>query len=212
MDLSYLKSKIQQELGQKLPGFDAQAQMSPPFRLKYTLEQVEKFEPKESAVLILLYEKNGETYTVFTQRHVYNGAHSGQISLPGGKREQEDINFEATALRETEEEVGVTRKSIEVLGRLSWLYVPPSNFIIHPIIGVLSGEPKFVAEESEVSEIIEVPLNYLLDSTNVTSINIKRAQPKFEFDTPAFTYGSHEIWGATAMIMSEFLDIIGRKK
>lgn len=208
MSLSDLSAKIKQSFTEKLPGFSAQALMSPPIRRQFTLNDVLLKKPKESAVLVLLYEKEGETYIVFTKRHDYKGVHGGQISLPGGKTEAEDADHIATALRETEEEVGIAKQELKVLGSLTWLYVPPSNFIIRPVVAVASGELHFIPEEAEVKEILEIPLATLLDENQKEDMLIERKALNIRFTTPAYRHKEHLVWGATAMIISELIAII----
>lgn len=208
MQLEQILCKIKQTNPENLPGFEAQAKFSPPLRQKYTLAQLKNYKAKESAVLILLYEKEGETYIVFTQRHEYNGAHSGQISFPGGKKEQEDNSLMYTALREAKEEVGVEIQSENVLLPLTWLYVPPSNFIIYPFVAAIDYVPSFVPQESEVKEILEIKVTDLLNAENQQEFLYQNKERGIEFSSPSFVVKSKTIWGATAMILSEFLTIL----
>lgn len=191
-----------------LPGAQAQVKMSPPFRQTYTISEAKIRGAKESAVLILLYEKQGEVHLVFTERKVYKGAHSGQISFPGGKKDAVDISLEYTALRETHEEVGILASKIEVVSAISHLYIPVSNFLVFPFVGVLNEAPVFVKEEKEVERIIEIPLKMLLNSENEINKKIKIPEKNIQFNTPAYQVKDIEIWGATAMILSEFLEIL----
>ena len=208
MLLSQILHKIKQIHHDKLPGIDAQLKMSPPMRLKYDEIDLEKLSAKESAVVVLLYEKLGETHIVFTQRHISKGAHSGQISFPGGKRDEEDKDLKMTALRELGEEVGVELDEEKVLLALSWLYVPPSNFVIYPFVAYLDKAPVFVKEEAEVKEILEFKVVDLLDEINHKKYNYFNENLQISFETPSFQIDNYVIWGATAMILSEFLNII----
>lgn len=182
--------------------------MSPPLRQKFSLAEAYSKNAKESAVLILIYEKENEPYVVFTERKVYKGAHSGQISFPGGKKDDTDIDFEFVALRETEEEIGVNRSEISVLGQLTHLYIPVSNFLVFPFVGILHTEPDFVKEEKEVHKIIEIKLDDLLQDINLIEKKINIPENNIQFKTPAYKVNDTEIWGATAMILSEFLEIV----
>lgn len=208
MRLPQILHKIKQISHHKLPGFDAQLKMSPPMRGKYTELDLKKLKAKESAVMILLYEKNEETYIVFTQRHVYDGAHSGQISLPGGKRDIDDNDLKTTALRELEEEVGVVVNKENVVLALTWLYVPPSNFIIYPFVAFANNKPEFIKEEAEVKEVLEIKLNDLFNIVNQKKYLYHNEKLNISFETPSFQIDNKIIWGATAMILSEFLNII----
>lgn len=205
MELAEIVHKLNKRTSEKLPGLEAQLKMSPPFRGKNTEEIIKNNKPKPSAVLILLYEKNKKPHIVFIERQKDNKAHSGQIAFPGGKTEESDANFEATALREAEEEVGVDASNIMVLGKLSWLYVPVSNFIIYPVVGYCKEDLCFMPQASEVQQIIEVPFSDILNSKNIVEKKIIGKNPKFEMIVPAYKVGGVEIWGATAMILSEFV-------
>lgn len=192
------------ELG--LPGRDAQLKMAPPGRLDYTVEEIMAKNPRLAAVMLLVFRRNGEWKTLFTRRHEYAGVHSGQISLPGGKREDSDPDFQFTALRETREEVGLSESGIKVLGTLSELYIPPSHFMIYPYIGYAGTDPLFIPDPAEVKELIEVPLRHfaLPESRKLETIRTS----KYEIPSvPAFVYENHLIWGATAIVLSEFSEI-----
>lgn len=208
MLLSQILHKIKQIHHHNLPGFDAQLKMSPPMRLKYEEIDLKKLKAKDSAVVILLYEKQGETHIVFTQRHEYKGAHSGQISFPGGKRDLEDKDLKHTALRELKEEVGVEVDENNIILPLTWLYVPPSNFVIFPFVVFVENEPLFVKEEAEVKEILEFKVVDLLNKINQKKYNYFNEKLQISFETPCFQIEDKIIWGATAMILSEFLNII----
>ncbi|MCB9257256.1 MAG: CoA pyrophosphatase [Chitinophagales bacterium] len=208
MHISQILSKIKQIHPDKLPGFMAQSKMSPPNRKKFNKEELKKFEAKESAVLILLYEKNGESYIVFTQRHEYKGAHSGQISLPGGKRDPEDEDLQSTALREAKEEVGAILNKKDILLELTWLYVPPSNFVIYPFLAYTEKEANFIKEEREVKEILEFKVEDLLNKDNQKVFLYHNEKLNIQFESPSFQIEGKTIWGATAMIISELLSIL----
>ena len=161
---------------------------------------------RKSAVLILVYPKEEELYTVFIQRQVYEGVHSGQIGFPGGKSEETDNSLLDTALREANEEIGVFPKEIEVIGNLSPLYIPPSNFIVHPYIGVQNSLPEFIPEEKEVRQILEVPLKQLIGKDKLIDTRVS-ISPELNIPVKAYQIDNHIIWGATCMILTEFLDL-----
>jgi 8-oxo-dGTP pyrophosphatase MutT (NUDIX family) len=208
MHLSQILHKIKQIHPDKLPGFEAQVKMSPPLRKKYHAEDIFQYKPKESAVMVLLYEKNDEVYIAFTQRHEYDGAHSGQISLPGGKKDNEDIDLKATAIRETLEEIGITVPRENIISSLTWLYVPPSNFIIYPFVSYLNELPNFVKEEKEVKEILEIRLQDFLNNAHKKKYLYKNEKLGISFESPSYDINGKTIWGATAMILSELIHII----
>jgi 8-oxo-dGTP pyrophosphatase MutT (NUDIX family) len=188
-----------------LPGEDAQYRMAPVSRLsrKQYLEMYE--EHRISSVMILLYpDERGTTHTMLIRRQGGSHVHGGQIALPGGKEEQEDISLWHTASRETEEEIGVEGHLIQQAGALTPLFIPVSRFLVHPYVGFTPFTPQFTANEEEVSMLIPANLNELVqmpveEKQVITSYGTIRA-PYYEFD-------EHHIWGATAMILSEFLTV-----
>lgn len=163
-----------------------------------------------AAVLILLYPVNRTIHTLFMQRHNYDGVHGGQISFPGGKKENADNDIIETALRETEEETGVDRTTISVIGTLTTLFIPVSNMIVTPVIGWTKEKPAFVHQPGEVVYLIEAELKRFLDPG---IIKIKPMEIRGELiDIRYFDYDGHVIWGATAMILNELLTIIMKTK
>ena len=139
------------------------------------------------------------------KRASYNGTHSSQISFPGGKKDSDDLNLEATALRETEEEVGIDRMAIEILRPLTKTYIPPSNFWVSPFLGFIKTTPIFKTNE-EVDFLIEVPLSDLLDKRSLSLENLSTSYMK-NIDVPCFKLNNYVVWGATAMILSEIKDL-----
>lgn len=161
--------------------------------------------PRQGGVLVILYEKNGVTHLVLTRRRDDLNSHAGQISFPGGRREDGE-SIEMTALREAQEEVGVNPAALDVLGKMAPLYIPPTDYEVHPYVAWHDGLPFFVPQLHEVAEIIEVPLDHLLDPSN------RFEEPwelrGFVVQVPYYLVGEHKIWGATAMMLSEFLERI----
>lgn len=191
----------------KLPGIEAQFKLAPKLRLNYNAKKIKANDPKIAAVLALFYpNQNNEVTLLLTKRANYNGTHSGQISFPGGKVEQSDLNLKQTALRETFEEVGIIDKDIEVIREFTEVYIPPSNFLVTPFIGIIYNKPVFKVN-SEVAKIIEVPFSKLIDETNIGSIKITNSYMK-ETSVPCFKIDDSIIWGATAMILSEIREVL----
>lgn len=185
-------------LSQKLPGEKAQLQMSPTFRGH--LSSVGK--TKEAAVLALLYPSGEKIHLAFIKRNESDGPHSAQVSFPGGASETGDLNLEDTALRETREELGV-RDQIEVLGALTPLHIPVSNFMVYPFVGWMEETPDFHPDTSEVQYVIEAALRDLLDPSSRSSEIIYHHDQSIE--APFYRVGKEKIWGATAMMLSELL-------
>ena len=196
--------QIRTRLQQPLPGILAQNKMAPSIRNYQSFNHEKK--PRQSAVMILLFEKNTELYTAFFKRPEYEGHHGGQIAFPGGKCDRQDKNIEQTALRETEEEFGIPQQSINVLGMLSKLYIPISNLDVSPFVGYIASMPIFMPNPKEVEYIIEIPICQLIDDSYKTVL--KKQRHSIEIETPMYVFGHNEIWGATAMITSEFEEII----
>lgn len=189
-----------------LPGAEAHERLAPANRRDLLRMGKNSPPPRRSGVLILLYQKENKIHLVFTKRGEYKGTHSGQVSFPGGKAEPEDQNLSDTALRETWEEIGLIPSDISIIGTLSDLYVPPSNFIIRPFVGFYKGIPHFVPDPAEVAEIFSVPLSYLIhyvEEINHTVI----VSNGTKMQVPGFKFGKHLIWGATAMILNEFITL-----
>lgn len=200
--------KLKHQFSQPLPGEDAQYRMAPSYRPRLSKEEIAANNPRESAVMLLLYPKNKILHIAFTQRKQYEGVHSGQMSFPGGKRDNTDTDLTDTALRETFEEIGIAKHQIELIGRLSELYIPPSNFLVYPSVGFCKQLNGFTPHESEVEKVVEIPVDFFLDNKNVNL----RTEIKLFNDTtvhvPAYIFGEHIIWGATAIMLSEFTWVV----
>ncbi|MFH1161490.1 MAG: CoA pyrophosphatase [bacterium] len=163
--------------------------------------------PTYSSVLILLYPFEGDIFTVFMKRPDYGGVHSGQISLPGGKYEPADGDLKTTALRESQEEIGIFPKDVRIIGKLTDLYIPPSRYLVTPYVGWAPQRPAFVRDPKEVDEIIEIRINVLFKDETISVRKIKLPLG-MHIKAPAFVVNKQVIWGATAMILSEFWDVI----
>ncbi len=180
--------------------------MAPVGREHLDISRINTAKVKQAAVLALFYKKQNQPHLVLTLRVQSGGVHSGQISLPGGKREPQDNNFMDTALRETYEEVGLAPENVEVLGELTPLYIPPSNFLVFPFVGLYHREPYFERQVSEVKEIFSLDFNHFLDSATVVQQEVKARE--LNLNVPVFSIDGHVIWGATAMILSELREMI----
>ncbi|HPS12206.1 MAG TPA: CoA pyrophosphatase [Prolixibacteraceae bacterium] len=161
---------------------------------------------KESAVLIPLFFKNEILFICLTRRNKNLKHHPGQISFPGGQKEKQEQTFEETALREMEEETGIKKEQIELLGELSTIYIPVSNFLIHPFIGYLENEPTFSVDHNEVDEIITIPMKIFLDPENKTTSPINTITGML--NVPCYKINEQIIWGATAMIIAEITTLL----
>ena len=200
--LRELSNLLLERLNHPLPGREAQ------YRMAASLRVPPGFTPdmrsaRIGGVLIALYPDNGQIRTVLMKRPDYNGTHSGQVSFPGGKHEPHDPDIRATALREAQEEVGMPINRVTVLGQLSELYIPASNFLVHPVVGVLDSAPTLTPDTHEVERILLPELTHFFraDVVKQTSITVSQG---FTLRAPYYDVDGQMVWGATAMILSEF--------
>ncbi|MEL7006145.1 MAG: CoA pyrophosphatase [Bacteroidota bacterium] len=198
---------LQLKLSQPLPGRSAQEQMTPEEISDERFDESRLINAKLSSVLVLFYKKNSEWHLPLTQRHEYPGAHSGQVSFPGGKWEETDPDLVFTAKREAHEEIGVRPDKVDVIGQLTHLYIPPSNFKVLPIVGYSEDPPEFIIEEREVKELIEVPLLHFMNPETRKQKKIK-VSGGFRLNAPYFDVGGKVVWGATAMMLSELVSVV----
>jgi 8-oxo-dGTP pyrophosphatase MutT (NUDIX family) len=198
---------LQQRLANPLPAEIAQNRMTS--RARISTQQYMSNNPnfKSSAVLILLFPQNSTIYSALIRRTAYDGKHGGQLSFPGGKVELSDITLENTAIRETHEEVGVRVNYKDILGKLSPLYIPVSNFLVQPFIALHPIHPAWVKDNHEVAEIIEFPLSNLLDESLKDRRRISIGPNRF-VDAPCYILNNQVCWGATAMILAEFESLL----
>ena len=186
-----------------LPGPWAQVTMAPRPR---SLRPAEGVSPRRAGVLLLLYPLDEGPHLVLTVRTPDLNHHSGQISLPGGGWEDQDHSLQETALRETEEELGIDTADVEVLGPLTPLYIPPSNNCVYPFVAITSRRPVFHPDPIEVADLLEVPLSLLIDpATRCEEEWVWREAP---LHVPFYAVGEHKVWGATAIILAEFLSLL----
>ncbi len=191
---------IRAALQKPLPGLAAQLKLAPEYRVE-SLRATPPADARPAGVLILLYQSNGMWHFPLMKRVEDGLVHGGQISLPGGSQEAGE-SLQETALREACEEVGAACAEVEVLGQLSSIYIPPSNFLVTPTVGHVAERPDFQCDPREVAELIEVPLGALFDRAVV-----KREPWTLRgatVEVPIYQIGPHKVWGATAMILSEF--------
>lgn len=190
-----------------LGGLNSQFKMMPALRKTFNDAQISQLNPKKAGVLALFYPNAySETCFLLTLRANYKGVHAAQISFPGGKFEKHDIIIKNTALRETFEEVGIPKEEISIKKQLTDTFIPPSNFLVSPFIGITVNTPKFDYNH-EVKEIIEVKLTDLLDENSLTVKNLSTSYMT-NIDVPCYKLNNYTVWGATAMILSEIKDLL----
>lgn len=192
-----------------LSGIDAHFEMAPIER-KLILKQLKiPNNAKKSAVLAIFYpDDNNEVVFILTKRSSYNGTHSKQISFPGGKFEESDIDVKNTALRETEEEIGIKINNFQVIKKLSPVYIPPSNFIVSPFLAILNSKPS-LKKNYEVDKILKIKLSELLSDKSLSKAYVKSSK-NTQIEAPCFLLENHIVWGATAMMLNEIKLLIKR--
>lgn len=197
-------------LQKPLPGMQAQFEMAHINRERVRFKQSETSEYKPSAVLVLLYpNEENETVLLLIERPVYEGYHSGQIALPGGKAEPHETDLMETALREFFEETGCNQTP-EVIGKLSPIFIPVSKFMVQPYVAYLEQKPEFAHNENEVSELLEWKLNDLLNPETIKETIIEVSSGA-KFKTPYFDIHNKILWGATAMMLNELKWVLKNK-
>jgi 8-oxo-dGTP pyrophosphatase MutT (NUDIX family) len=196
--VEWLKTRLQQPL----PGLTAQELMA---GRVLAMPLAVPANARPSAVLCLLFPVQDDLHILLMKRMADNGAHSGQISFPGGRQEPADADPKATALREANEEVGIMAAEVEVIGALTPLYIPVSNFLVYPFVGYTKERPAYNLSKHEVADIIEVPLSVLLHAGRKTVVDVTSpAVPQVIRNVKAYKLADGTIiWGATAMIISE---------
>lgn len=193
----------------QLPAEASHFKMVPPFRQEFLRKQQEAIKKaKYAGVLALFYpDEIQKTKFALILRNTYNGVHSAQVGFPGGKFEKQDRSIEYTAVRETYEEIGVSPNVINVVKKISQIYIPPSNFYVQPFIGFTSTTPTFIKQEDEVEAILEIALDHFLDENSVITKKVATSY-SVEVEVPAFKLNGHVVWGATAMMLSEIKDLL----
>ena len=203
------KQELQQKLSAELPGIHSHLKMAPEHRAKELITgQFAIQNARKSAVMILFFQEDNHLKMIVIRRSVYVGIHSGQIAFPGGRYEEEDGDVRVTALREIEEEIGILEEKIEIIGRLSDIYVPPSNFLISVFVGYLAEKPVYKIDEREVDEVIEIPFSDFFKPDVVKQKDFYVNSIKAVSNAPYFDVTKAEIWGASAMVISELLDVL----
>jgi 8-oxo-dGTP pyrophosphatase MutT (NUDIX family) len=207
--MNFTKQELKHKLSKELSGISSHLKMAPEHRLEQLKSGKEPTQDaRKSAVLILFFHEDEVLKMIVIRRSVYVGIHSGQIAFPGGRYEEEDGNVQVTALREIEEEIGITKDKIEIIGRLSDIYVPPSNFLISVFVGYLSDKPIYKIDEREVDDVIEIPFSDFFKQDVIKKKDFYVNSIKATSNAPYYDVTNAEIWGASAMVISELIDLL----
>jgi len=203
-----LKKKIIYGLQNELPGEAAHQLMAPLNRPLSSFAKHNFKDIRESAVSIILYPFENKLQTLLIQRPIYDGFHSGQIAFPGGKKDLSDPHLEFTARRETYEEVGIPMHLGELLGELTEVYIPVSNFLVKPYVYFHNNLPQLIRQEREVDEIISFSITDLIIPSTIGTIEVQFPNGITQKNIPCFNIDRKQVWGATALILSEIKEII----
>ena len=203
MEFENLIFHLKQRMNNALPGEDSHKKMKVnyPEKIKFPFT-INKAKP--AAVLLLLYPNDNQIFFYLTKRTENLKYHKGQISLPGGSKERGETLLE-TALRETEEEIGVNKNGISILGNITPLFIPVTGFMMTPFIGFISKKPSIKLDSTEVADIFSVNILDLINNDKL--ITYRQIKGK-NLNIPYFSLNNHQVWGATSMVLSEFKDII----
>lgn len=196
-------SELKSRLKQPLPGWDIQSKFLPIKGLP-DIQYKSSINLRKGAVLACLYEDEGELMTILIERTKDSSPHSGQIAFPGGKFEEEDRNQVTTAFREAWEEVGLEPNEMELIGQLSPVEIPISGFTVLPVIAWHNSIPKLKANPTEVESLIKTPVAEMLKSLKTEEIPVRQ----HKVTAPCFVAQQHLVWGATAMVLGEFREIM----
>ena len=196
---------LEKRLEENLPGLEAQLKMTPHPRPGHKTYLEVGDSCIKAGVLLLLYPWKRRLHLILTKRTERLSHHQAQISLPGGRQDKGET-ITQTALREAREELGIYPESVRILGMLTPLYIPPSNYCIYPVVSTVTERPDFSPSPKEVAETIEIPLDHLLDAGN--RVEEIWTIGGIKVSVPYYSFQEHKIWGATAMVLSEFLELL----
>jgi 8-oxo-dGTP pyrophosphatase MutT (NUDIX family) len=203
-----LAARLRRALSGPLPGVDAQLRMAPRPRVGWDPYLVPPG-LRDAAALVLLYPRESQAHLPLTVRGDRLRTHTGQVSLPGGGVDDGE-SIEEAALREAAEEVGIVAASVEIVGRLTPLHIPVSGFLLHPVVGVAHARPRFEPAAHEVARLLEVPLTRLgeRDTVEWEVRTFRRDGTAHEVEVPYFAIEGEKVWGATAMVLAEFVEVL----
>jgi 8-oxo-dGTP pyrophosphatase MutT (NUDIX family) len=209
MDFNEFKDKIANLKNFELPGLEAQNKLAPILRIEELkkLDFTTRVQNKAGVMAVFYPDLQRIAHLVLILRKTYRGVHSNQVGFPGGRVEDTDKDLMHTALRETEEEVGIPQDEVKVIKKLTKLYIPPSDFWVHPFVGIIERTPEFIKQESEVEQVLEIDLDEFMDDMSLITKKLSTSYAT-EIEVPAFFLGGNVVWGATAMMLSELKELL----
>lgn len=207
MNFDELTSFLEKRVQLPMPGAAAHRLMTPKLADGAPVKMKHSTPPRKGGVLILLYQDGPDVYFPLIQRPQYEGIHSGQMALPGGRYEEGDEDQFFTAMRETEEEIGVPVDQIEIIGSLSEFFVAASNYLVLPAIGITRSMPTFTPEPREVDEVVPARVVDLIHPDTLKEKEIV-VRNNYRLTCPYFDLENRTVWGATAMMLSELVAIL----
>ncbi|MBS4058351.1 MAG: CoA pyrophosphatase [Bacteroidales bacterium] len=207
----FFTEKLRKALSGHLPGEVAQMKLAPLSRKKMMAQGATNRKARQSAVLIVLFPEENQVKTVLIKRNSYDGVHSGQIAFPGGGYEPGDADLQHTALREAYEEVGIKTDQVKILGNLSKIYIPPSNFEVLPVVAYMNRAQELHPDPAEVDTVFSCSVQTLMHPQTLQQRSIVLKDGS-SMDVPAFVIGEYVIWGATSMIISELNHVIAESE
>lgn len=187
-----------------LPGEIAHKLMAAKSRL--SIANTPNTTTRKSAILILFYPFEDKINIPLILRPQYDGMHGGQVAFPGGRYEKTDENLIRTAIREAQEEIGIRATDVQIIGQLTELYIPPSNFLVQPVVGFMNKKPAFYPDPREVDTIFEISVEEIMKPEIISEelLNVRGV----EVQAPIYSIQNHKVWGATAMMIAELLMVL----
>lgn len=208
MDFYTFRDQLSSKIPSYSPNFQAQ-QLMAPFKMGNRIDMLNlNKNPRLGGVMIFVFNKRNKAHLALIRRPEYDGVHSGQIAFPGGKMDDSDADIQETAIRETFEEIGVPKSKMEILGPISQVYIPPSKFLVTPFVTICNESPVFNKDDFEVEEVLEVPIALLFDDSIVKHGEVNVGNQGYSLSAPYFDVFGHKVWGATAIMLSEFKAIM----
>lgn len=193
----------------QLPGEEAHLMMLPKGREISSVSRRQAITPKQASVAVHLFFTNPENpHLILIKRSIYDGAHSGQIAFPGGKIDEKDTDLIHTALRESQEEIGLSANEENLIGALSPVYIPISNFDVHPFLFLHFNSVALLADNREVSEILSVPLSEIIEDKNIHKRLMTLKDTNETIDVTGFLLQENWVWGASALILNEVKEVL----